>query len=150
MILRAYDTKDADELSALIRNCLRKKNIIDLDPLMIERMCAYYIPTNLNVLAKGRTMVVAVNTQGRIMWTVSLQGDTMMWLYVDSKYIVNGVKENLVTALEEHALEEEIDIMKTLVREQEVKYYNSLWYSKVRKHTSREFWTQIEMHKLLA
>jgi GNAT superfamily N-acetyltransferase len=109
--IRPFRPDDAHPVADLVHRCLRDVNSRDYAGEIIERMCAYFAPAQLEQLAEQRQMFVA-ESDG-IVGTVSRDGNKVYTMFVAPPLIGRGIGWLLMRHVELLAAAEGHDHMET-------------------------------------
>jgi GNAT superfamily N-acetyltransferase len=128
--IRLFQPGDAQAVAELIQLCLRDINSRDYPPELIERMCTYFVPPQVEQLAAQRQMFVA-ETDG-IVGTISRDGNKVYTLFVQPRLIGHGVGRLLMRHVEVLAATEGYDHMETGASITGHGFYQRLGYIDIR------------------
>lgn len=130
MRIRLFQPGDSRAVAELIQLCLRKVNSRDYPAEIIDRMCAYFIPSQIEQLAAQRQMFVA-ESDG-IVGTVSRDGNKAYTLFVQPRSIGQGVGRLLMRHVEALAALEGYDYLETGASITGHGFYQRLGYLDIR------------------
>ncbi|HKU94573.1 MAG TPA: GNAT family N-acetyltransferase [Vineibacter sp.] len=101
--IRPATPADAETISTLIQQAVRRGNAADYEPEIIDRICANF-SRGMIVRRMAEREVFVGEVDGQIAGTVSLRGDKLYSLFVAVDRHGQGIGRHLVNHLEAHAL----------------------------------------------
>ncbi|PYC72407.1 GNAT family N-acetyltransferase [Micromonospora arborensis] len=129
--VRLFRDTDAEPLAVLVARCLREVNSRDYPADLIERMCAHFDAARFRELATVREVFVA-EQDGRVVGTVSRDGNKVYTMFVDPDGAGRGVGRRLMHHIERLAGADGHDHMETGASITGHGFYQRLGYQDVR------------------
>ncbi|WP_444948899.1 GNAT family N-acetyltransferase [Micromonospora ureilytica] len=131
MTVRPFRDTDAELLAVLVARCLREVNGRDYPADLIERMCLHFDAARFRELAAVRDVFVA-DQGGRVVGTVSRDGNKVYTMFVDPDRAGRGVGRRLMHHIERLAAADGHDHMETGASITGHGFYHRLGYQDVR------------------
>ncbi|OGO78986.1 MAG: hypothetical protein A2Y23_14665 [Clostridiales bacterium GWB2_37_7] len=139
--IRKFRTEDARTVAKIINNSLLDANNNDAN----EEVTPKFVLT----LSNKRKMYVALNDDGKIVGTASIDFDTIYSVFVDVHFHNQGVEEAMLKLLEEIAANNGFGLIKLEAGINDKKLYEKLDYNTVGELSTNEFGQCILMEKYL-
>jgi GNAT superfamily N-acetyltransferase len=136
IVVRSFQSKDAERVSEIVRRCLREVNSRDYQAHIIEKMCAYFTPERFVELSNSRRIYVAEDSG--IVGTVSRDGNKVYTMFVDPAVHGRRIGRQLMEHIETLAAGEGYEEMETGASITAYQFYLKLGYAHVRE-TDTEF-----------
>jgi ribosomal protein S18 acetylase RimI-like enzyme len=137
--IRKFRTENARTVAKIINNNLHDGNS------NLEEITPKFVLT----LSNKRKMFVAVNDDGKIIGTASMDHDTIHTVFVDVDFHNQGVEKTLLDLLEEIAANNGFGSIKLEAHSNAQKLYEKLGYSVVGEEADYEFGKSMMMEKYL-
>ena len=100
--IRAFEPRDADAVSALIRRTMRESNSRDYPLHRLQLLIDYFSPAKVCQLAQERVCLVA-EAHGQLLGTAALEGAELATFFVLPEYQGQGIGTRLLAAIEAQA-----------------------------------------------
>ncbi len=101
-IIRPFEPRDADAVSALIGRTMRESNGRDYPLDRLQPLIDYFSPEKLRRLAQERVCLVA-DANGKLIGTAALDGTELATFFVLPEYQGHGIGTRLLAGIEEQA-----------------------------------------------
>jgi putative acetyltransferase len=102
IIIRPFEPRDADAVSALIGRTMRESNSRDYALERLQPLIDYFSPEKLRRLGQERVCLVA-EIHGRLIGTAALDGIELATFFVLPEYQGQGIGTRLLAAIEQRA-----------------------------------------------
>ncbi|MFV2172572.1 GNAT family N-acetyltransferase [Actinomadura sp. LOL_016] len=129
--IRSFRPDDAPHIAVLVRRCLREINSRDYPADVIDRMSAHFTPERFVELSRSRSIYVA--DAGRVVGTVSRDGNRVYTMFVDPDLSGRGIGRRLLRHIEDLAAREGHGHMETGASITAHHFYLRLGYEDVRE-----------------
>ncbi|MFI7212296.1 GNAT family N-acetyltransferase [Micromonospora maritima] len=129
--IRDFRPDDGEALSALVVRCLREVNSRDYPAELIDRMCDHFSPDRFRRLGRERRVYVA-ERDGRVVGTVSRDGNKVYTMFVDPDAHGGGIGRRLMRHVENLARAEGHEFMETGASITGHGFYQRIGYQDVR------------------
>jgi N-acetylglutamate synthase-like GNAT family acetyltransferase len=100
--IRAFEPRDADAVSVLIRQTMAISNSQDYDPARLQPLIDYFTPAKVLQLSQERYCIVA-EAHGVVVGTAALDGVEIATFFVHPGYQGRGIGAQLLARLESAA-----------------------------------------------
>jgi len=132
MMIRKFVPEDAEKLTQLIVRNLRLVNIRDYPKETIEALVTYFTPEKIIDLAKNSYMIVCTH-EGHIVGTAVLDKDRVRSVFVEVEMHKLGSGRLLMTAIEDHAIENGLKKIYLHAGLSAQGFYNKLGYKTIKR-----------------
>jgi ribosomal protein S18 acetylase RimI-like enzyme len=139
--VRKFRTENARTVARIINS-----NLLDVNNNENQEEVA---PKLVLTLSNKRKMFVAVNDDGKIVGTASIDHDTIYTVFVDVDYHNQGVEEALLNLLEEITANNGFGLIKLVARINTQKLFEKLGYNIQGEAAADEFGESVIMEKYL-
>lgn len=111
MVIRNFESKDAEAVSFVIRQTMRVSNSSDYSLERLEPLIEYFSPEKVLLLNRERLCLVAeINDQ--IVGTIAVEDSELVTFFVLPEYQRTGIGTRLLQAIEKMAVENGINFLK--------------------------------------
>ena len=110
MIIRNFETKDADAVSFVIRETMRVSNSSDYPLERLKPLMEYFSPEKVLCLNQERLCLVT-EIDNQIVGTVALEGAELVTFFVLPDHQRKGVGTQLLQAVEKLAVENNVNLL---------------------------------------
>ena len=102
IIIRPFEPRDADAVSALIGRTMRESNSRDYSLDRLQPLIDYFAPEKVRLLGQERVCLVAESDQ-QLVGTAALDGIELATFFVLPEYQGQGIGARLLAAIEQRA-----------------------------------------------
>jgi predicted N-acetyltransferase YhbS len=148
MKIRKATQKDAEEVSNIIRRCLREVVSKDYPEKAIDSLCDFFTPALIIKNMGDRAVYVAIEND-KVIGTASLKGDTVFTVFVNPDFHGTGIGSKLMDKVEELAKHNGYQIVKVPSGLSSVEFYRKRGYREIKRVHSDDHGDTIEMEKTL-
>lgn len=151
--IRAFEAKDAEAVSAVIRKTMAVSNVADYPLERLQPLISYFSPEKVLLLSYERICLVAeVNsTSGgaQIVGTIALEGSELCTFFILPEYQGMGIGSQLLVEIERMAVEAGLDEIHMDASLTGAPYYERRGYHRTGHELDGTAGTQIGMVKRL-
>jgi GNAT superfamily N-acetyltransferase len=127
--IRAFEPRDAEAVSALIRHTMRTTNVDDYPLERLQPLMDYFSPEKVLLLSGERCCLVA-EVDGEVVGTVALEEAELCTFFIHPDYQRMGIGSQLLTAIEGVAVAAEIKAIHTDASLTGVAFYEKRGYQR--------------------
>lgn len=138
MVIRGFETRDAEAVSRVIHDNLIRVNSRDYESSVIDYMCQLFTPVYLQELSVIRDIFVA-EERLQVVGTIGLNGDEVCALYVAPDLHGCRIGEGLLCRVEEVAETRGISVLHLSASLTAVRFYEKKGYRMGEKVYSEQF-----------
>jgi GNAT superfamily N-acetyltransferase len=102
IVIRAFEPRDAEAVSALIQRTMRESNSRDYPLDRLQPLIDYFSPEKVRRLGQERVCLVA-EVDRQLIGTAALEGSELATFFVLPEYQGQGIGRRLLAAIEELA-----------------------------------------------
>jgi len=102
IVIRTFEPRDAEAVSALIRRTMRESNSRDYPLDRLQPLIDYFSPEKVRRLGQERVCLVA-DANGPLIGTIALDGTELATFFVLPEYQGQGIGTRLLAAIEQRA-----------------------------------------------
>jgi GNAT superfamily N-acetyltransferase len=102
IVIRTFEPRDAEAVSALIRRTMRESNSRDYPLERLQPLIDYFSPEKLRRLGQERVCLVA-EIDRQLVGTAALDGAELATFFVLPEYQGQGIGKRLLAAIEQQA-----------------------------------------------
>ncbi|MEV7022420.1 GNAT family N-acetyltransferase [Kitasatospora sp. NPDC093558] len=134
IVIRSFRADDAPRVAEIVRRCLREVNSADYPADVVDRMCEHFTARRFVELSAERRIYVAED--GRVVGTVSRDGNQVYSMFVDPDVAGRGIGRLLMDHVEALAAAEGHSHMEAGASITAHRFYLRRGYDDVRENDS--------------
>ena len=148
IVIRPFEPRDAEAVSALIRRTMRESNSRDYPLELLQPLIDYFSPEKVRRLSQERVCLVAEANE-QLIGTAALDGAELATFFVLPEYQGQGIGTRLLAAIEEQARMQGITYITVDSSLTGVAFYARMGYLRTGVDREGTAGVQIGMEKLL-